>query len=140
MPGKDELSLAHLELRVFLANDVHAPFAAYDFAVFAAFFDGCSDFHRFELFDSAVPAGAGPAKLLVPERNPAFAQVIRRHFDLYFVPGQNLDVVHPHLSGDVGGNYVAVVQFHAEHGVGQSFDNGAVLFDCSLFSHSVLVC
>lgn len=41
-----ELSLTHFEFRVFLANDVHTAFAAHDFAVFAAFFDGCSNFHR----------------------------------------------------------------------------------------------
>lgn len=44
--GQKGLSLTHFEFRVFLANDVHAAFAAYDFAVFAAFFDGCSNFHR----------------------------------------------------------------------------------------------
>ena len=57
-PPNKILPLTHLEFRVFLADDVHAPLAAYDLAVFAAFFDRCSDFHRvllFSLSGSAPP-------------------------------------------------------------------------------------
>jgi len=41
------LSLAHFQLGIFLANDIQAPLALDDLAIFASLFDGCSDFHRF---------------------------------------------------------------------------------------------
>ena len=42
-----QLSLAHLELRVFLANYVQAAFALDNLAVLTTLFDGCLDFHIF---------------------------------------------------------------------------------------------
>ena len=43
------LALTLLELRIFLVNDVQAAFAADNFAVRAALFEGCSNFHRLRL-------------------------------------------------------------------------------------------
>ena len=40
------LSLTHLELRVLLANHVKATLTTNDFAILAALFDGCLDFHN----------------------------------------------------------------------------------------------
>ena len=40
-----QLSLAHLELRVFLANYIQATFALDNLAVLTTLFDGCLDFH-----------------------------------------------------------------------------------------------
>ena len=72
-------------------------------------------------------------RLFVPEGNAAFRQVVGRHLHFHFVPGKDFDVVHAHLSRDVGRQHVAVVQFDAEHGVGQGLDDRAVAFDSSLF-------
>ena len=44
------LTLAHLELGVLLADNVQAAFTPDNFAVFAAFLDGCLDFHRYLVF------------------------------------------------------------------------------------------
>ena len=72
---------------------------------------------------------------LVAESNTAFAQVVRRHLYTHLVAGKNLDVVHAHLSGDMGGDFVTVFQHYTKHSVGKGFNDSAVLFDCRLFSH-----
>ena len=59
-------------------------------------------------------------------RNATFREVIGGHFDLHFVTGQDLDVVHTHFAGDMSDNLVSVFQFDAEHGVAEGFDNGSV--------------
>ena len=65
----------------------------------------------------------------------AFREVIGGHFDLYLVAGQDFDVVHAHLAGDMGDDLVSVFQFDAEHGVAEGFDDGSVkLYGC-LFCH-----
>ena len=51
------------------------------------------------------------------------AQVVRRELDLDPVSGQDPDVVHPHLPGDVSEHLVPVLEFDPEHGVGQRFDD-----------------
>lgn len=56
----------------------------------------------------------------------AFREVIGGHFDLHFVAGENLDVVHAHFAGDVGDDLVSVFQFDAEHGVAEGLDDGSV--------------
>ena len=68
--------------------------------------------------------------LFVAERYTAFGKVVGRHLHTHLVAGKNLDVMHTHLAGDVGCDFVAVFQLHAEHGVGEGLENGAVLFDC----------
>ena len=56
----------------------------------------------------------------------AFREVIGRHFYLHLVSGEDFDVVHAHLAGDMGDDLVSVFQFDAEHGVAEGFDNGSV--------------
>ena len=64
-------------------------------------------------------------------------EVIGRHLNLHLVAGQNLDVVHAHLAGDMGNNLMPVLQFDAEHGVTERFGDGSVkLYGC-LFCHSL---
>ena len=64
--------------------------------------------------------------LLVTVSDAAFREVIGGHFNLHLVAGENLDVMHAHFPGDMGDNLVSVLQFDAEHGVAERFDNGAV--------------
>ena len=52
------------------------------------------------------------------EGDPAPGEIVGREFDRHPVTGKNLDIVHPHLSRDVGENLVPVVQFNLKHGVG----------------------
>ena len=47
---------------------------------------------------------------------------------------------HPHLSRNVGGNHVAVVQFDAKHCVREGLHDGSVLFDSSLLCHKSSTC
>src|SRR5690606_9515270 len=73
------------------------------------------------------------------EGDATFAQVVRRHFNLDAVTGENTDVVLAHLAGDMGNDDVAVVQFYAEHGVRQGVDDGAFQFNLFFFRHAVRV-
>lgn len=68
-------------------------------------------------------------KLFIPEGYSSLVEVIWTHFYLHPVARKNLDVVHPHLSGNVGYNLMAVTQLHPEHGVAQRFGDRSVLFD-----------
>src|SRR5437870_11483073 len=67
--------------------------------------------------------------LLVPVGDPTSAEVVGRELHLHPVPREDADVVHAHLAGDVGQHLVAVVQFDAEHGVGERFHDGALQHD-----------
>src|SRR5690606_22190325 len=49
--------------------------------------------------------------------------VVWSEFHLDAVAGQDADVMHAHLSGDVGQHLVAVLQFDAEPGVRERFDD-----------------
>lgn len=74
--------------------------------------------------------------LLVPIGDPTTSQVVGRQLNLDAIAGENTDVVHPHLSGNMGQNFVAVFEFDAEHGVRQrlddrSFKNDRVFFGLS---------
>ena len=74
--------------------------------------------------------------LLVPIGDPTTSQVVRCQLNLDAITGENTDVMHPHLSGDVGQHFVAVFEFDAEHGVRQrlgdrSFQNDRVFFGLS---------
>ena len=56
--------------------------------------------------------------LLVAERDTSFGQVVGAHFYFDTVTGKDLDVVHTHLTGDVGDDERSVLELHAEHSVG----------------------
>ena len=84
-------------------------------------------------------ATAQMAGLLVAECDTALGEVIGRHLHSDTVTGKNLDIVHAHLAGDVGSDFMSVFKFHTEHRVAEGFDDNAVLFDCCLFCHKLLV-
>jgi hypothetical protein len=65
------------------ANNANNTFAPHHFAVFAEFFDGCTDFHISSQFFSD---------------DAAFRQIKRRHLDSYFIAGIDTSESHPHLS------------------------------------------
>src|SRR5690242_1003102 len=62
-------------------------------------------------------------RLLVAVGDATPAEVVRRELDLHAVAGEDADVVHAHLPGDVREHLVPVLELHAEHGVGQGFDD-----------------
>src|SRR5579885_38426 len=55
--------------------------------------------------------------------DPTSGEVVRGDLDLDAVSGEDADTVHPHLSGGVGQDFVAVLQSHLEHGVGERLDD-----------------
>src|SRR5688500_10913586 len=60
---------------------------------------------------------------LVPVRDATPCEVIGGELDLDPVPGEDPDVVHPHLAGDVRQDLVAVLELHPEHGVREWLDD-----------------
>ena len=74
---------------------------------------------------------------LISELDSAFGEVVGRHLQFDFVAREDLDVVHPHLAGDMGRDDESVLQLHPEHGIGQCLDDGAVLLYGCLFRHIV---
>lgn len=55
---------------------------------------------------------------LFSENDSSLGQVIGADLDGDFVPGQDSNKVHSHLSGDVGEDFVSVFQDDLEDGVG----------------------
>src|SRR5688572_7621574 len=60
---------------------------------------------------------------LVPVRDTTPREVIGGELDLDPVPREDPDVVHPHLSGDVRQDLVAVFELHPEHRVREWLDD-----------------
>ena len=48
----------------------------------------------------------------------AAGKIVRREADANLVPGDDADIVFSHFARKVGENDVAVLELHAEHGVG----------------------
>jgi hypothetical protein len=100
------------------ANNHDAAVAANDLALFTDGFDAGTDFHL-------APRNCvfTIARLLVSVGDPTSGEVVRSEFNLDFVARQDPDVMHAHLSGDVGQHLVAVFEFDAKHCVGEWFDD-----------------
>jgi len=71
----------------------------------------------------------GNAIGLIAVTNTSFGKIVRRHFDLHLVTGQNFDVMHSHFTGNMADDDMTVLKLHPEHGIGQSFQYGTILFD-----------
>jgi hypothetical protein len=78
--------------------------------------------------------------LFIPVGNSTLAQVVRGKLDGYAVALQDLDVVHPHLTGDPCEDFMAVFQLHPKRCVWQRFFNYAIDRDRPLFGHLLLLC
>ena len=50
-------------------------------------------------------------------------EVIRRQLNLDAVTWENPDVVHAHLAGDVGQDFMAVLEFYSKHCIGERFND-----------------
>src|SRR5688572_26636495 len=96
-------------------DDVHAALAADDLAILAAAADGWIDLHDVSFY---FP---GRARSGVAVDDAATIQIVGRHLDGDRIPGQDADVVHADLAGDVRQDLVSVGQHHLEARVGQAF-------------------
>src|SRR5262245_5472180 len=69
------------------------------------------------------PALTGTLCSLVPVGDATAPEVVRGELDLHPVAGEDPDVVHPHLPGDVCEHLVPVLELDTEHRVGQRLDH-----------------
>jgi hypothetical protein len=72
------------------------------------------------------------SSLFVSIGDPTSGEVVRGEFNLNLVAGEDTDVVHPHLAGDMGQDLVAIFKLDPEHGVRER------LGDCA-FKHNRIV-
>src|ERR1044071_2450627 len=68
-------------------------------------------------------------RVLVAEIDPAFCQVVRRHFHRDAIPGENTDPVFLHFAGGVGERFMPVVEAYPEPRIGQELHYGPFEFD-----------
>src|SRR5256885_16934775 len=73
----------------------------------------------------------------VPVDDPPSGEIVGRKLNQDPVPGEDPDVVHPHLPRDMRQDPVSVVQFHPEHGVGQRFYNRSLHLDGIFFRQAL---
>lgn len=123
-----------------LANDLHAAVATYHLALLADLFHTWANFHLVPLrrhigrnLVVAVKHGVSNCLLLIPVGNSTSAEVVGSQFHLHLVARQNPDVVHPHLSGDMGQHLVAILELDAKHRVGQRFSHRSLKDDRIFF-------
>ena len=133
---KKFLALALLVARV-LANHHHVSVATNDLAFVADFLYRGVDLHECVPFFAVFVPDVGPllfsSSLLVAINDAASREVVWAQFHDDLVLREDSDVVLTHLARDVSKNFVAVRQLHAEHGVGQRFDNRTFDFDDAVF-------
>lgn len=63
-------------------------------------------------------------RLLETVGNTTTIEVVYRKLNRHLIARQNLDVVHPHLAGNVSEDLMSVFKFHLKHGVWQSLKYG----------------
>jgi hypothetical protein len=71
--------------------------------------------------------------LLVSIGDTTAGEVVGGEFDLHLVARENSDVVHPHFSRDVRQHFVAVLELHPEHCIGERFEDRAFEHDGVVF-------
>ena len=76
---------------------------------------------------------------LVSECDSTFAQVVRTHFNLDFVPWQDPDIVHPHFARDMCHDHVSIFQLNTEHRIAQRLFDNAVLLNGPGLAHSFVL-
>ena len=130
-----------------LTNDHDASVATNDLALIADFLDAGVYLHDVSFSLSSYPRAGGGRYfavaqagrgLLVAIDNASAGEVVGTQLYDDLVLGEDSDVVLAHLARNVGKNLMAVGQLHAEHGVGQRFDNRAFDLDDAVFlGHSL---
>ena len=86
-----------------------------------------------------IERGAATTATLTSAGDSALGQVIGGHLDGDLVAGEDADVVHPHLAGDVCEDFVAGLQLRPESGVGQSLGNDGLDGDRFFLRHRLLL-
>ena len=89
-----------------LANDANNALPPDDLATIAQSLYRCSNLH--------MPQSSS---LFVTIRDSPFREIVRRNFNGHLIADEYLDEVHPHFSGDVCKDLMAVIELHLERGV-----------------------
>src|SRR6218665_265974 len=69
--------------------------------------------------------------------NPTLGQIVGRQLDQNLVARQHADAVLAHLAGGVAEDLMAVLELHAEHGVGQQLDHLPAHLEEFFLGHSI---
>jgi len=88
-------------------------FAADDLTIFAYSFDAAANLHVTPHIPNRVS--------LVPVRDPPLGQVVGANVHGNLISRQNAYVMHAHLAGNVGNNFVVGFKLDPEHCIGQRF-------------------
>ena len=75
--------------------------------------------------------------VLLTKFDPAFGEIVRRHFYEHAVTGENADPVLLHLARAVGENFVPIVESNLEAGFGKHLEDSPLEFDQIRFGHSL---
>ena len=115
-----------------LANNHYFAFSLDDLALFADLLNGW--FHLHCLYHTFLALNFGSTLrisqiLFCTPGNASLGQVVDRNLDGYTITGQNFDIIHPKLTGDMGCYHMSVWKLHLEACVGQCLNNYAFKFD-----------
>ena len=108
------------------ANYHDSSLALDDLALFAHGLYGRSYFHTVNLHMRRASLFTSPC-------DPASCQVVRAHLNRDLVAGQDLDKVHPELTGNVRQNGMPAADIDGEHGIRQCICYDALKFDYVVF-------
>jgi len=78
----------------------------------------------------------GKLFLSVPERDPAFGQIVRREFESHFVAGEHANAIAAKAARKMGQHDAVMVQLHAEQTARKLLENGACYFYAVFLTHS----
>ena len=95
-------------------------------------FLSCDRARRIRVFARGRPMQALRG-LLEAVGDAAAVQVVHRQLHGHAVAGQDLDVVHAHLAGNVGQYLVPVFEFHPKHSVWQRLEDRSLELDDIFF-------
>ena len=103
-----------------LADNHYFAFSFYDFALIANLLNGWFNLHFITPTLSLLLSTPGNASL---------GEVVNRNLDGNAVTGQNSDIVHSKLSGNVSSHNVPIGKLHLEGSIGQSLNDRTFKFD-----------
>jgi hypothetical protein len=85
-----------------------------------------------------LPLGQNSQQLFKPESNAAFAKVIRCHFHIDPITGQNPDTVFAHFTAGMSQHFMIIVELHAKHRIWQKLCNCSRELYYTFLGHVIL--
>lgn len=108
-------------------NHTQYTIATDNLAVAADFFDRSLNSHRSTLSLKTA--------LLRAEHDPSPRQIVWRQLNRYLVTGQDTDIVHTHLAGDVAKYYMTILQLDTKRRIGKVLYNLPLHLDNIFLRH-----